>query len=120
MTETKHCSFLININKENKIKCLIINDQNQEILITIDNNQKEEYLPITISFNMNEILIGHQTQNSIAFMDEWMNNPTEFKHYKIQFQNQEREVIAEVLLVMKLVLMKLLLINQCSLFIMIM
>ena len=94
MTETKHCSLLININKENKIKCLIINEQNEEILITIDDTQKEEHLPITITFNMNKILIGHQTQNSIAFMEEWMTNSSEFKKYKISYQGKEEEVIA--------------------------
>ena len=97
MTETKHCSFLINVNKENKIKCSIINEQNEEILIKINDTQKEEYLPITIEFDMNEILIGKTTENTIIFMEEWMTNPTEFKKYKISYQGKEEEVIAEVL-----------------------
>ena len=54
MTSNNHCSLKISINQENKIKVSILNDQNQEKIIKL-NQHDPDWIPITISFNMNEI-----------------------------------------------------------------
>ena len=96
---SKYCTFLIEITKENKTKCSIITEENKElpIPIRVKEQLEEEYLPIVIEFDMNEIIIGKPTENSIIFMEKLMINPTEFKKYKVSYQGKEEEVIAEVL-----------------------
>ena len=96
MTQNKHCSLIITINNQNKIKITILNYQNKEQIIKLNENQQDEYLPITISFDMNEIIINQQTQNSIDFFNDWINQPDEYKEYKINYQNKEYSVISEV------------------------
>ena len=99
--QNNHCSLIIDINNENKIKCSIIDNQNKEQIIQLKENQQEEYLPITIAFEMNEIIVNEENnENTIYFFSEWINNPQEMKEYKIKFQNDEYSMIAEVLFAM--------------------
>ena len=91
MTQNNHCTIFISINKDNKIKYIIKNDDN---II----QEETEYLPISISFDMNEIIIHEQRNDSINFINDFVNNPEEFKEYPISYQGKEYEVIAEVLL----------------------
>ena len=99
--QNNHCSLIIDINNENKIKCSIIDNQNKEQSIQLKENQQEEYLPITIAFEMNEIIVNEENnENTIYFFSEWINNPQEMKEYKIKFQNDEYSMIAEVLFAM--------------------
>ena len=91
MTQNNHCTLFISINKDNKIKYIIKNNDN---II----QEQTEYLPISISFDMNEIIIHQQKENSIDFINDFVNNPNEFKEYSISYQGKEYEVIAEVLL----------------------
>ena len=58
------CTFFIKINEEYKIQCLIIDEQKKEQIILLDDKQQEEFIPITISFQMNEIIINQQNENS--------------------------------------------------------
>ena len=91
MTQNNHCTLFISINKDNKIKYIIKNNEN---II----QEETEYLPIIISFDMNEIIIHQQKENSINFINDFVNNPNEFKEYSISYQGKEYEVISEVLL----------------------
>ena len=97
MTQNNHCSLILSINKENKIKITILNDQNKEEIIKLNSNQQDDYLPILITFDMNEIIFGIQSENSINFMKEWIEQPSEYKEYKINYQNKDYNVISELL-----------------------
>ena len=72
-------------------------DENDKDHIIKLNNQNDDYLPIRIAFDMNEIIIGKETPNSIDFMKEWIDHPEEFKLYTINYQNNQHTVIAESL-----------------------
>ena len=85
MKEIQHCTFQIQINQEYKLKCFV----NEE--------EQEEFITPNILFDMNEILINHQNDKAIDFMKEWIEQPTEFKEYTINYQNKEYSVVAEVL-----------------------
>ena len=89
--KTKNCCiFQIQINKENKIKCSILKEENKEQII-------QDFVDINISFDMNEIIIGNKTENSINFFNDLIEQPNTFKQYKITYQNKEYSVIADVL-----------------------
>jgi hypothetical protein len=89
--------LIISINQENKIKISILNDQNQEKIIKL-NKHDPDYIPLSISFNMNEIIIGNEEiENSINFFTDLIHQPEEYKEYKITYQNKEYSVISEVL-----------------------
>lgn len=97
MSQNNHCSFILFINSECQIKCqILIGDKEIERNVKICNNDKE-YIPITISFDVNEILIGQQTDTTIDFFKDWANQPEEYKEYRFTYQNKEYIAIAEVL-----------------------
>ena len=97
MKNNKHISFKIQITSHYLIQLTIENDQTKETIKLNNNQQQDDYSPITISFDMNEILINEQKEDSIQFMKDWIDNPQEFKQYKINYQNKEYSVISEVL-----------------------
>ena len=80
-----HSTLTINISEQYKLQCIVIDEKETEHIIKL-NKQKDDYLPINISFDMNEIIIGKETQNSIAFMKEWIDHPEMFKEYQIYYQ----------------------------------
>ena len=84
-----YCTLLIQLN-QNKIKYSIR---------TLDNKEwvKQEYSPISIAFDMNEIIIEKESEKSIYFMNDWIQQSEEFKEYQINYQNKEYKVIVEVL-----------------------
>ena len=79
MTQNNHCILLIDINKQNNIKCSIIDSENKEQQIKINENQQDEYSPIFIAFDMNEIIVNEERDDSIDFFDDWIEQPEEFK-----------------------------------------
>ena len=91
-----HSTLTINISQQYQLQCIVIDEKETEHNIKL-NNQNDDYLPITIAFDMNEIIIGKETPNSIDFMKEWIDHPDIFKEYTIQYQNKEYNVIAELL-----------------------
>ena len=97
MTQNNHCTLLIDINKHNNIKCSIIDSENKEQQIKINENQQDEYSPICIAFDMNEIIVNEQRDDSIDFFNDWIEQPEEFKEYEIKYQNKQYSVISEVL-----------------------
>ena len=95
---TKEIIFKIKINQEYHIQCSYIDSQNKEIIIHV-NKQEEDYYPLTISFDSNEISIcnNNENENVIHFMNDWISNPDEFKLYEIHYQEKEYKMISEVL-----------------------
>ena len=94
MTQNNHCTLLIDINKHNNIKCSIIDSENKEQQIKINENQQDEYSPISIAFDMNEIIVNEQREDSIDFFDDLIANPEDFKQYKINYQNKANKTSA--------------------------
>ena len=91
-------TFSITITKDYKLICTIINIENQESSVYLDeNNQTEEYIPC-ISFHNDRIMICQENeQNSINFLEEFIENPEQFELYSFEFQGKEYKIIAEVL-----------------------
>ena len=57
---------------------------------------QEEYIPC-ISFIDNQIIICEETEDSINFIQELLDEPEDFKLYSIRYNNKEYQVIGEVL-----------------------
>ena len=59
MTLNNHCSLLIELNN-NQLNCSIVDKQNNQFVIKLK-HQQFDYLPVTILFDMNKIIVGkHQ------------------------------------------------------------
>ena len=98
MTYNKHSIFHIEINQNYQIKFTIIDDDdNTHHVIKINEDQEEDFITPTLSFNMNDINLNNQSDNSIEFIKDFILQPEEYKHYNINYQNQEHSVIFEVL-----------------------
>ena len=64
-----HCTLTITISEQYQLQCIVIDENDNNHIIKL-NNQNVDYLPIRIAFDMNEIIIGKETTNSIDFMKE--------------------------------------------------
>ena len=73
--------FQIKITKDFKLQYSIINKENKETILTKEINP-------TIKFNRNTIDISTEDQNSIHFIQKWIENPEDFNTYSIEFQNK--------------------------------
>ena len=60
MTYNKHSIFHIEINQNYQIKFTIIDDDNKHHVIKINENQEEDFITPTLSFNMNDIILNNQ------------------------------------------------------------
>ena len=89
-------TLTIEITQQNTICCSYIDSQKKETVIYLQ-NQHQKYIPLTLSFCDNKIIIGEQHENGIEFMQDLLTNPQEFKTYQFTYQNKEYNVIAEVL-----------------------
>ena len=90
-------SLKITINNNYQLQCSVIESDGNEEIIHLKPRQKE-WLPIVISFDMNEMYVCEkEREDSISFMKEWIEFPQEYKKYEIQYQGREYSVIAEVL-----------------------
>ena len=97
---TNKIQFKIVINKEYKIKCSYIDSQKNEIPIHLTNknkDKKEDYLPISISFHDNKIILCEENTFNIHFINDLFDQPNDFKLYEINYQHKDYKVIAEVL-----------------------
>ena len=90
-----NCILHIHISKSFEIECFL-EDKEENITIISINNQNQFSL-ISIEFDMNEIIINQQSENTIEFMKEWIENPEDYKYYSINYQNKEYNIISEVL-----------------------
>ena len=97
MTEDKHTILHIEINNQYQMKCSVIDSDYKKHNIKIHEKQQDEYSPISITFEMNKIIITEERENSIKFINEFIDQPEEYKEYPIRYQNKEYKVIAEVL-----------------------
>ena len=91
-----HSILEITISENCQLQFIVIDEIETDHIIKL-NNQNDDYLPIRITFDMNEIIIGKETPNSIVFMKEWIDHPEIYKEYQIHYQNKEYTVIAELL-----------------------
>ena len=91
-----HSILEITISENCQLQFIVIDEKETDHIIKL-NNQNDDFIPITIAFDMNEIIIGKETPNSIAFMKEWIDHPEIYKEYQIHYQNKEYNVIAELL-----------------------
>ena len=92
-------TFQIQITKEYKLKCSIIEQQGKETYIKItEEDQTQEYYP-TIQFNNNFISFCKNDHNNetIHFIQKWFENPEDYSTYHIQFQNKNYELLPEAL-----------------------
>ena len=78
--------FKIVITQEFKLKCSVIDENGSETIVKLHENDDEEY-SLTFEFQ----------NNNIDYIEEWSNNPDDFKQYKIEFNENEFQVVAEVL-----------------------
>ena len=67
-----------------------------KLLFQFDSKYKEEIEPC-IEFNGNLITIGQKNENSIHFIQEWIENSEDYKMYSVQYQGKEYQLLAEVL-----------------------
>ena len=51
-----HSTLTITISEQYKLQCIVIDENDKEHIIKL-NNQNNDYIPILISFDMNEIII---------------------------------------------------------------
>ena len=59
-------------------------------------NEKE--YKANIQFDNNEIIVCDETKENDIWLKELLENPTDFKHYTINYQEKKYEVLAETLL----------------------
>ena len=97
--QNKHCILNLTITTNSTLICSIKNNNNEEIKIKLHENQEEEIL--SISFDMNEIYVcsKQKTENNepIEFIQDWMNEPNNFKTYEFFFKGKYHSAISEVL-----------------------
>ena len=94
--ENKDIQLEFQIIEEEKIKCLLTSSKYKNHIMKLP-NQQNDYLLLTLLFEMNEIIIGNETTNSIHFMKDIINNPDEYKEYQIQYKEKHYSLFAEVL-----------------------
>ena len=89
---TKEITLKIKLTHQNKLQIILIDSQGKETPFLI--NKNKEINP-SISFHENSIICFKQNENQ--FMNEWINNPHDYKFYSIQFQGKEYQLLSEVL-----------------------
>ena len=94
------------ITKEFRLKCTVVDYQGKEKNIQFEYNREKEDIPITIEFDMNEIIIGKEMneitdENVISYNSFWkdfIESPELYKEYKIHYRRKEYSIIAEMFL----------------------
>ena len=95
----KKTQFKIIISNEYELQCFVITPENEQIQIKLNREDEEnnDFQPITIRFDMNEIIIGEDNYEPIEFMRNWIERSEDYDEYEIQFRNKEYHLIPEVL-----------------------
>ena len=84
--------FKIQITKEYQLHCSFINEQNEEIKVI-----NSEFITPSIRFYTNTIsLFKEEKENTIHFIQQWLEQPEEYQTYSIQFQNKNYELLPEI------------------------
>ena len=96
MNKNNHISFKIKITNNYKIQCSIINEEKEIIIKLLSEDLNEEYSSC-VSFENNKISICKETNNSIYFLKEWIENPDNYSTKQIFFQNNEYNLLPEVM-----------------------
>ena len=97
MEEIKYCSLKIQFTAQETISVSIILNE-VKILIKLRKEDKTEY-QCSIAFDNNKIIICQESRNSIHFINDFMNNPEEFKEKRVSHIRAEmrRNAIDNVL-----------------------
>ena len=95
-TEPNFITLKIKITDKYKLQCFTINEEGIETIIQLPNQPQEEYSP-TISFGKIFVTICQENDKSIEFIQQWIEHPSEFTEYQIQFQEKEFELLPEVI-----------------------
>ena len=103
MKQNNYCSFLISFIQTTtsniQLQCSFVNHQNEQEEIIHLPNQTKDFYPITIAFDINEILVCQENnKNNIHFIEDLINKPNEYQQYSITYQRNCYSVIAEILL----------------------
>ena len=80
-------SFIITITQDYQLKCSYIDTNNKETIIEL-HNQENMFHSINLTFENN---------NNYNFIHDLMNEPNDFKLYRVYLQGKEYSVISEVL-----------------------
>ena len=83
------------ISNELLLKCCIVDNQQNEILIQIIENENE-YIP-SVSYTEDSIEYCKKSDKMITFMKEWIEHPEIYTKYPLHFEGKQHEVVAEVL-----------------------
>ena len=94
MTKEKY-SLEIYFSKKQKMKIFLVDEEGDSQILHLKKGI-DEYIPC-ITFSMNKVIIGEEKENAIHYMKDWIENPSEFKEYKISYKEKEYSVISEVL-----------------------
>ena len=78
----------ISITKEYKVVYSVVSKR--KILL------QSEVTPC-ITFNSNTIEVSEEHPNTIHFIQNWIENPNDYRTYKIMYQGKEYELLPEVL-----------------------
>ena len=90
------CKFTLTITNEYELSCKLTTEEGIEIPIFLNNSEKTTY-PGTITFDMNEIIVGEQRENTIVFFKDWVRYPKEYREYPATFQTKEYKLLQETL-----------------------
>ena len=86
-----HSTLTINISQNYQLQCIVIDENNNNHIIKL-NNQNDDYLPITISFDMNEIIIGKET-NDLELAAQLYQTPNKYGELIDMPQKNAKELI---------------------------
>ena len=89
-------SFKIQITNNYLLYCSVINENDDQIQIHLPDQKEEGYTPCII-FNTNTIEICKLNENSIHFIQHWIENPDDYSSQQIVYQGKEYNVLPEVL-----------------------
>ena len=93
----KNIQFKIKITETHQLQVSYIDTENKETIIQLNNNKQDWYSPV-ISLRDNKITVcSEEKEDAVHFIEELFTHPQSFKTYKINFQERDYEVVAEVL-----------------------
>ena len=85
----------IKITETYLLQCFLVDQDNNSTIITLHDNQ-QEYVPC-VQISQDVIHVCEEGEKSIHFIEEWIENPEEYKMYRVQYQGKEYSLLSEVL-----------------------
>ena len=85
----------IKITETYLLQCFLVDQDNNSTIIALHDNQ-QEYIPC-VQISQDVIHVCEESEKSIHFIKEWIENPDDYKYYTINFQKKQYNIISEVL-----------------------